>query len=454
MKYSKWSKFVSVFLVVALLLGSFSLFACAEAAPTLSYRAHVAEDGWMSTVSAGKTAGTTGKTKAMEALRIYLKKADNTSCISYRAHVADIGWQGWVSSGKTAGTTGKAKAIEAIQIKLTNGLQNTYDVFYRAHVAGVGWQSWVGNGATAGTTGKAKAIEAIQIKLIKKPTVRYRTHIQDKNWTSWYSNGSTSGTTGNSLRMEAMQITATNSQITYRAHVANIGWQSWVSSGETSGTTGKSYAIEAVQIKLTSTLSTYYNVYYRLHVAEKGWLGWAKNGSSAGTVGGSRRAEAIQIKIVPKGTSFSTGGQAFFDETYNVTAAVNYALAHAKDGQGLCAEFVSKCVAQGGIKIPNQSYYSSSSKSLTGNALGAYTNPYIASEAQLKWFSEKGYKVIKNPSYSQMSLGDLVYNTNDGDDHVVIITGFDTDGRPLICAHNRAYRNQRLWAASFLVKLS
>ena len=43
--------------------------------------------------------------------------------ISYRAHVAFEGWQGWVSSGQMAGTTGKSRACEAVQIRLTGNRQ-------------------------------------------------------------------------------------------------------------------------------------------------------------------------------------------------------------------------------------------------------------------------------------------------------------------------------------------
>lgn len=139
---------------------------------------------------------------------------------------------------------------------------------------------------------------------------------------------------------------------------------------------------------------------------------------------------------------------------YNTAAAVSYAKQHAYDGKGLCAEFVADCVAKAGIKIPNYSYYSSSTKSLTGSSLGAYTNPYTCSEAQLKWFKDNGFKVIKNPSYSQISVGDLVWNTDDGDNHVVIITGKNSNGTPLYTAHNNARLDAPLYTANFLVKLT
>lgn len=140
--------------------------------------------------------------------------------------------------------------------------------------------------------------------------------------------------------------------------------------------------------------------------------------------------------------------------SYNTSAAVAYAKQHAYDGKGLCAEFVADCVAKAGVKIPNYSYYSSSTKSLTGSLLGAYTNPYTCSEAQLKWFKDNGFTVIKNPSSSQISVGDLVWNTGDGDNHVVIITGKRSDGTPLYSAHNKAQCNAPLYAASFVIKLT
>lgn len=38
--------------------------------------------------------------------------------VSYQTHVQDIGWQAPVSNGMTAGTTGRAKRVEALKINL------------------------------------------------------------------------------------------------------------------------------------------------------------------------------------------------------------------------------------------------------------------------------------------------------------------------------------------------
>lgn len=140
---------------------------------------------------------------------------------------------------------------------------------------------------------------------------------------------------------------------------------------------------------------------------------------------------------------------------YDVDAAVNYAKKTAYDGIGWCAEYTARAVAKGGINIPNKAnYYSPSTKSLTNRTLDDYTNPYTCSEAQLRWFKDQGYTVIKNPSYSQISLGDLVWNTGDGDNHVVIITGFNKNGTPLYSAHHNPALNVPLGSAKFVVKLS
>ena len=100
--------------------------------------------------------------------RNWVKDLEYEGNIEYCAHVSNIGWQDWVKDGKTAGTTGKALAVEAVKIKLTGDLAEHYDVYYRTHVRNIGWQSWVKNGNQAGTTGQAKSVEAIQIKLVKK----------------------------------------------------------------------------------------------------------------------------------------------------------------------------------------------------------------------------------------------------------------------------------------------
>ncbi len=131
------------------------------------YSAHVQNIGWQNNAVSGETAGTTGRSLRVEALKINL--ADETEgSVSYRAHVQDVGWQDWVSDGAISGTVGESLRVEALQIKLSGTIADSYDVYYRTHVENVGWTSWVKNGATSGTTGRSLRVEAVQIKLVKK----------------------------------------------------------------------------------------------------------------------------------------------------------------------------------------------------------------------------------------------------------------------------------------------
>ncbi len=128
--------------------------------------------------------------------------------------------------------------------------------------------------------------------------------------------------------------------------------------------------------------------------------------------------------------------------SYNSTAAVSYANSYWNDGVGLCAEFVSRCLAAGGVSIPNSAYYSTSQQSYQNNSgtLGSYRNPYTCSAALLVYLSEK-YTIITNPSSSQISVGDVVfmYGGSSGqwkDGHVGIV--ISTSDGVVYAAHNKA----------------
>ena len=95
--------------------------------PELIYQAHVADYGWLKTVSDGETAGTTGKNKQMEAIKINLSNSSSYSgTIEYCTHIESIGWQGWKKNGQISGTEGQSKQIEAIKIKLTGEMAEHY----------------------------------------------------------------------------------------------------------------------------------------------------------------------------------------------------------------------------------------------------------------------------------------------------------------------------------------
>lgn len=297
---------------------------------SVSYQTHVQDIGWQTPVSNGMTAGTTGRAKRVEALKINLLARDGSpfenDSISVQTHVSGIGWDAQpVGNGQVSGTVGQSRAIEAIKLTLSSNLSDTYDIWYRVHSANVGWLGWTSNGEPAGTQGYAYPIEAIQIKVILKnaqdapvrgdafkdhaqepPTVSYRSHVSNVGWTSAVTNGNTSGFVNPRNAIEALSPGVTwyghGGSISSRAHVSGIGWQNW-SSG-TIGTTGQSRSIEAVQFRLNGEISDVYDIWYRVYASELGgWLGWASNGTPAGSTAKGAAVQGIQILLVEKGGS-------------------------------------------------------------------------------------------------------------------------------------------------------
>jgi len=316
------------------------------------YQTHIENTGWQNWMTNGEQSGTSGQSKRLEAIRIFLNNV--AGGIEYRTHVQDYGWQNWVSDSTLSGTSGESKRVEAIQIRLTGEASNLYDIYYRVHAQNNGWMGWAKNGEASGTAGYSYRLEAIEIRLVTKggpapgsttgtfidryapeptptpvpiatptptptptlppiPTpapldpnaqaVVYKTHIQDIGWQPYYSNGESAGTSGHSKRMESIQIKLQNIDggVEYSTHVQDIGWMNYVANDAMSGTSAQSKRLEAIRIRLTGAAADAYDIYYCVHAQDTGWLDWAKNGGSAGTAGYSYRLESIKIVLVPKG---------------------------------------------------------------------------------------------------------------------------------------------------------
>lgn len=285
----------------------------------LSYQAHSANIGWMSPVTKGATAGTTGRSRALEAFCISLGDQKYAGSIVYQAHVSNVGWQDSVRDGAMAGTTGRSLAIEALRIKLEGEMADHFDVYYRVHCSSIGWLDWAMNDAVAGSTGCSLRAEAVQIVLVAKggsapgPTASparslsysYEAHVAGSGWQGSVSGGATAGTTGRGKAVQQVSMTAAKSTfgggLQYAVHSADVGWQDYVGDGATAGYAGKQ--IEALRIRLTGGISQHFDVYYRVHVSNIGWLGWAKNGAQAGTVSFGYAVEAYQVVLRAKGSS-------------------------------------------------------------------------------------------------------------------------------------------------------
>jgi uncharacterized protein YjdB len=288
--------------------------------PSVTYRTHVQDYGWLNVVSNGELSGTLDLGKRIEALQISLKDTPYAGGISYKTHVQDYGWLESVSDGATSGTTGKNKRVEAIQVNLTGEMTKHYDVYYRVYSETFGWLDWAKNGEYSGTEGLSKRLEAMEIVLVKKgenapgptdkpflaePSVVYSTHVETYGWMDFVKDGALSGTVKQAKRIEAIKINLQNSpysgDIVYSTKGQNYDWLNNVSNGKESGTSGQSQRMEAVKVTLTGNIAKYYDIYYRVHSQDYGWLGWAKNGEPAGTEGLSKRLEAVEIVLVKKG---------------------------------------------------------------------------------------------------------------------------------------------------------
>ncbi len=193
----------------------------------LYYRVHVAYYGWLGWAVNGQTAGTTGLAYPVEAVQVVLREKSQGAPgstampsvsaaqviagtgVNYCAHVSGIGWQSRVANGRTAGTTGQKRAVEAIDLNLS-GMVKASSVHYRMHVQKIGWQGWKSSGQMAGTTGRSLKGEALQIKLSGTAAdlfdVYYRVHAQNVGWLGWAKNGREAGTSGGGLRMEAFEV--------------------------------------------------------------------------------------------------------------------------------------------------------------------------------------------------------------------------------------------------------
>ena len=141
----------------------------------VEYRTHVQSFGWQGWKYNGVMSGTSGKAKRLEGINIKLTNKPYSGSIVYTTHVQSLGWQGnennvntWFRDGQMAGTSGRAKRLEAIRIALTGEMAEHYDVYYRVHAQTYGWLAWAKNGEVAGTAGLSKRLEGIQIVLVPK----------------------------------------------------------------------------------------------------------------------------------------------------------------------------------------------------------------------------------------------------------------------------------------------
>ena len=292
----------------------------AQEPPAVSYRSHVSNVGWMSTVVNGNTSGVVGSNNAIEALSPRVTWYGHGGAISSRAHVSGIGWQNW--SSDIIGTTGQSRSIEAVQFKLNGEISTAYDIWYRAYASGLGgWLGWASNGAPAGSTAKGVSIQGVQILLVEKggsapgDTTCHFVGVTDT------LSGISLGLNGKSLGLEqgksiilgsesgsepltSISLTFENQEtlgsIDYSGCFEFGGWSDIVSDGVALNSKNDGRALKAVRLTLAGDLSGSYDIWYRCFDSQKGWLGWACNGADSGTALAGSFLKAIEVRVISK----------------------------------------------------------------------------------------------------------------------------------------------------------
>ena len=110
----------------------------------------------------GGTAGTVGQNRALEAIKIDMRKLDFK--IKARAHIQNIGLKdfGYIKHDTVIGTTGKGLHLEAIEL-IAEGLKGK-KLQIIVHIQDIGWTRWTSG--MIGTVGMNKKIEAIELRLV------------------------------------------------------------------------------------------------------------------------------------------------------------------------------------------------------------------------------------------------------------------------------------------------
>ena len=293
--------------------------------PAIIYETHVQDIGWQGEKQNGETAGTEGKSKRLEAIKINSDNLPEGIKIKYKTHVQDIGWQEWKYNGEISGTEGQSKRLEAIKIELEE--TEEYSIMYRVHVQDIGWQEWKYDGETAGTEGQSKRLEAIEIKIVEK-NAKVLMHLDEaENGKIYYKNekinvrgwkmANVSNTRviayldGNVLDENIIKYAERPDVITgvngYGNAMQNPTPQYSFEIDMTQLTSGQ-HTIEIDTIDKNGkvigyiiskiTYDTTFHVSYSAHVQDVGWQGYRIDGETVGTEGKSLRVEALKINLI------------------------------------------------------------------------------------------------------------------------------------------------------------
>lgn len=134
------------------------------------YGGHVQDVGDVGPFKNGELCGTTGKSKRLEAVKIWLD-TDLDLGIEYEGQIQDIGWDVTKKAGELCGTQGQGKRLESIRIRLIGADGDKHDVYYGVHAENFGNMNWAMNGESTGTEGMSLRLEGIKIIIAPKGIV-------------------------------------------------------------------------------------------------------------------------------------------------------------------------------------------------------------------------------------------------------------------------------------------
>ena len=293
----------------------------------IELRGHVSNIGWQQW-SEGRC-GTTGKAQRLEAVQIRLTgEAAEKYDIWYCAHVSGIGWLDWACNGAAAGSAGKGRAIEAVKVVLVEkggtapgssakvfiGDPDAVTVSGSA-VSGESLGSSSGQKAAIGGKG-AKLLNSITLSVAGQTdngSISYSVMDEYSGWGASSTDGgaakAVSGAPVKAIKLSLSGQLAANYDIWYRTCDSGNGWTGWTSNGQACGVSGGSSGLCGIEITLVSkgqsspgsTVNAFIEtpgigLVSQAHVASAGWLAPVGNGETAGQTGKSRSLQALYVQ--------------------------------------------------------------------------------------------------------------------------------------------------------------
>ena len=236
----------------------------------IELRGHVSNIGWQQW-SEGRC-GTTGKAQRLEAVQIRLTgEASEKYDIWYCAHVSGIGWLDWACNGAAAGSAGKGRAIEAVKVVLVEkggaapgssakvfiGDPDAVTVSGSA-VSGESLASSSGQKATIGGKG-ARLLNSIALSVAGQTDNGSITYSVMDGYSGWGASSTdggaakaVSGAPVKAIKLSLSGQLAANYDIWYRACDSGNGWTGWTSNGQACGVSGGSSGLCGIEIALVS----------------------------------------------------------------------------------------------------------------------------------------------------------------------------------------------------------